>query len=322
MSLRHFVLCLSLSAGLSGNVFATQISASPEEKFELAIQHAKRSETEPLSEVRNFLEQSANEGFIPAQKRLAEDYIQGLYGSVSYSQAIYWLASIALNDPLDQGYLLASFIHNHQRDITSDDLIEAWYQLAAKKNKEAESAYNRFLEQRFNQLRAKQVSEIAQLDKKAEEEIIQPNYAKNENTLLTELLLVICISGLLLGGSLLGYKRHKQNRGHQLVQAANQTQTLNSKVKELEFTNKQLKHQIENVFKEYKKTKAELDHHKLELAYAMFGYTLPLTPEPQALKKRYRQLCKIYHPDSCGSEEEMKRLNQALKIITQNVTKP
>ncbi|MDF5305812.1 DnaJ domain-containing protein, partial [Vibrio parahaemolyticus] len=41
----------------------------------------------------------------------------------------------------------------------------------------------------------------------------------------------------------------------------------------------------------------------------------------QAVKLRYRQLSKLYHPDTRGSEEEMKRLNQAFKIISQNVTK-
>ncbi|MGP8304770.1 J domain-containing protein [Vibrio sp. YIC-376] len=321
MSFRHFVLCLTLSASLSGNVFATQIPASPAKQFELATQLAKSTESESLSKVRDLLEQSANQGFIPAQKQLAKDLIQGLNGSVSYSQAIYWLTSIAVDDPADHGYLLANFLQSHQHGISTDDVIEAWYQLAAKKNKEAEVAYHHFLEQRFNQLRAKQISEIDELDKRAEKEVIPQNYLDKENTLLTVPFLAIGISGLLLGAGLLSYRMHKQNREHLSVQDANQTQRLSSKIKELESINNQLKRQLEKVFKEYKKTKTESDHRTLELACAMFGYTLQSIPEAQAIKLRYRQLCRIYHPDSRGNEEEMKRLNQALKTITQNVTK-
>ncbi|MBO0237122.1 DnaJ domain-containing protein, partial [Vibrio parahaemolyticus] len=40
-----------------------------------------------------------------------------------------------------------------------------------------------------------------------------------------------------------------------------------------------------------------------------------------AIKLRYRQLSKLYHPDTRGSEEEMKRLNHAFKLVSQNVTK-
>jgi len=36
---------------------------------------------------------------------------------------------------------------------------------------------------------------------------------------------------------------------------------------------------------------------------------------------RYKQLCKIYHPDLKGSDEEMKRLNSALKIILTSVNR-
>ncbi|MCA2423170.1 J domain-containing protein, partial [Vibrio alginolyticus] len=39
------------------------------------------------------------------------------------------------------------------------------------------------------------------------------------------------------------------------------------------------------------------------------------------VKLRNRHLSKLYHPDTRGSEEEMQRLNQAFKIISQNVTK-
>ncbi|MEF1301651.1 J domain-containing protein, partial [Vibrio owensii] len=96
---------------------------------------------------------------------------------------------------------------------------------------------------------------------------------------------------------------------------------LETQVKELQFANKQLKRQLEKVFKEFKKIKGQSENQKLLVACAMFGYTPQTIPDSKAVKLRYRQLSKLYHPDSRGSEEEMKLLNQAFKTISQNVTK-
>ncbi|MBR9789129.1 MAG: J domain-containing protein [Vibrionaceae bacterium] len=281
-----------------------------------------KTDSTPPAEIRYWLEQSANQGYLPAQKQLAEDLTQGLTGSVSYPQAAYWFSSIALSDPTDGGYALASFLEMHQKNITTDDLIEAWYQLAAKQNKDAETAYNHFLEQRFNQLRAKQVAAITELDQSVAEALpIQSNRNNQAKGLSVETILAIGICGLMLIAGWFGYKKQQRNRKLQLVDEYNRTRQLDLQVKELEFTNRQLNHQLEQVFREFKKAKSESAPHDLTIACAMFGYTPNSLPEPQAIKLRYRQLSKLYHPDARGSEAEMKRLNKAFRIITQNVTK-
>lgn len=56
------------------------------------------------------------------------------------------------------------------------------------------------------------------------------------------------------------------------------------------------------------------------MACAVFGYSPEQIPNQTAIKRRFRQLSKIYHPDSGGADQEMKRLNQALKIISQQHT--
>ncbi|CAE6897159.1 COG0790 FOG TPR repeat [Vibrio sp. B1FLJ16] len=317
MSIRTIVFGLILSAGLSGNLCASQTPTSPEQQF----QYAQQSATNSKEEVRYWLEQSAKQGYLPAQKQLARDFESGLTGPASSSLAIYWLTSIALNDPQDHGYLLASYLEKNQKDISINELIEAWYQLSSIHNPQAEAAYNQLLEQRFDQLRAKQVSEIEELDKKS---VVQHELLprSDEEPYISQLkpLMAFGIMSLIAGVGWIGYRRQRDTQLVRSAREATQTQQLDMKIKELEFTNKQLKRQLEKVFREFKKTKSQSDNHKFELACAIFGYTPQTLPESKAIKLRYRQLSKLYHPDSRGSEEEMKRLNQAFRLITQNVT--
>ncbi len=316
MPIRTTVFSLILSACISGNLFASQTLASPEQQFKYAQQLATNSE----AEVRYWLEQSAKQGYLPAQKQLALDFSEGLTGPASSAQAIYWLTSIALNDPQDHGYSLASFLDEHQQNLSIAELIEAWYQLSSVHNPQAEAAYNQLLEQRFNQLRAKQVSEIEELDKKSAIQYeLLPRSADEPSISQLKPFMAFGIMILIAGMGWIGYGRHKNSQINRSAREATQTQQLNMKVKKLEFTNKQLKRQLEKVFSEFKKARSQSDNHKLELACAMFGYTPQALPELKAIKLRYRQLSKLYHPDSRGSEEEMKRLNQAFQIITENV---
>ncbi|HCE4788371.1 TPA: J domain-containing protein [Vibrio parahaemolyticus] len=324
MSFKTIALSFTLSSCLSISAFASQAPTSPAEQFELAQQLALSPKSDSPSDVRYWLEQSASQGYLPAQKQLAEDYSRGLTGAVNYSQATYWFTSVALNDPRDRGFLLADFVQHHQKDITTSDLVEAWYQLASNTNPQAEEAYNHYLEERFNQLRAKQVSEIVELDKEATKEELpvapQSTVTSDNGTIMWLAIggLVIALAGF---GGWVTLRKQQRALAALSSQEANQTQQLDAKVKELEFTNKQLKRQLEKVFKEFKKTRSQSDNHKVAVACAMFGYTPQTIPDNQAVKLRYRQLSKLYHPDTRGSEEEMKRLNQAFKIISQNVTK-
>ncbi|NOH67721.1 J domain-containing protein [Vibrio rotiferianus] len=325
MSFRTIALTLTLSACLTSTAFASQSPTQPEAQFDLAQQLALKPNPDSPSDVRYWLEQAARQSYIPAQKLLAEDYARGLTGNVDFTQATYWFTSVALNDPTDRGFLLADFVQHHQNRISTEDLLEAWYQLAALKNPQAEEAYNQFLEERFNQLRAKQVSEIVELDKTATHEEAQ-DIAAFEQEQKAETTNIWYASGalglsVLIGGFAFGYRRHNKKVEANIAHESSQSLQLETQVKELQFANKQLKRQLEKVFKEFKKIKGQSDNQKLAIASATFGYTPQRIPDSKAVKLRYRQLSKLYHPDSRGSEDEMKRLNQAFKIISQNVTK-
>lgn len=325
MSFRTIALTLTLSACLTSTAFASQSPTQPEAQFDLAQQLALKPNPDSPSDVRYWLEQAARQSYIPAQKQLAEDYARGLTGNVDFAQATYWFTSVALNDPTDRGFLLADFVQHHQNRITTEDLLEAWYQLAALKNPQAEEAYNQFLEERFNQLRAKQVSEIVELDKTATHEEAQDisAFEQEQKAETTNIWYASGALGLsvLIGGFAFGYRRHNKKVEANIAHEASQSLQLQTQVKELQFANKQLKRQLEKVFKEFKKIKGQSDNQKLAIASATFGYTPQRIPDSKAVKLRYRQLSKLYHPDSRGSEDEMKRLNQAFKIISQNVTK-
>ncbi|WP_440890079.1 J domain-containing protein [Vibrio sp. WZ-1] len=325
MSFRTIALTLTLSACLTSTAFASQSPTQPESQFDLAQQLALKPNPDSPSDVRYWLEQAARQSYIPAQKQLAEDYARGLTGNVDFAQATYWFTSVALNDPTDRGFLLADFVQHHQNRITTEDLLEAWYQLAALKNPQAEEAYNQFLEERFNQLRAKQVSEIVELDKTATHEEAQDiaTFEQEQKAETTNIWYASGALGLsvLIGGFAFGYRRHNKKVAANIAHEASQSLLLETQVKELQFSNKQLKRQLEKVFKEFKKIKGQSDNQKLAIACATFGYTPQNIPESKTVKLRYRQLSKLYHPDSRGSEDEMKRLNQAFKIISQNVTK-
>lgn len=324
MSVKTSALLCLFSLSFSGYSLASQAPIDPIEQYEYAQQLLASNKAEASPEMRYWLEQSANQGYLPAQKQLANDFAEGIYGEKNETQALYWLTSIALNDPTDRGFLLADFIQRNPDKVTASQLTEALYQMASQHNPAAEQAYNQLLEQRFNQLRAKQVSQIKSLDKKAEQTqeeksttIAKPNVEYSQFLWLIWLAAILIISGL----SFLVIKKHKQNRKALEAKEENQNQRMAAKVKELEFTNKQLKRQLEKVFKEFKKSKTQAENHKLSVACAMFGYTPQHIPDLQAIKLRYRQLSKLYHPDTRGSEEEMKRLNHAFKLVSQNVTK-
>ncbi|MFB1053634.1 J domain-containing protein [Vibrio diabolicus] len=324
MSVKTSALLFLFSLCFSGYSLASQAPNDPIEQYEYAQQLLASNKAEASTETRYWLEQSANQGYLPAQKQLANDFAEGIYGEKNETQALYWLTSIALNDPTDRGFLLANFIQRNQDKVTASQLTEALYQMASQHNPAAEQAYNQLLEQRFNQLRAKQVSQIKSLDKKAEQTqeeksttIAKPNVEYSQFLWLIWLAAILIISGL----SFLVIKKLKQNRKALEAKEESQNQRMAAKVKELEFTNKQLKRQLEKVFKEFKKSKTQAENHKLSVACAMFGYTPQHIPDLQAIKLRYRQLSKLYHPDTRGSEEEMKRLNHAFKLVSQNVTK-
>lgn len=74
-------------------------------------------------------------------------------------------------------------------------------------------------------------------------------------------------------------------------------------------------------FRDFRNTNFQGNFHtksKLEEAKEFFGFSH--TPRKEEVKKRYKELAKLYHPDlNSGSDEKMKKLNEYKDILMQSV---
>ncbi|MGR4998558.1 hypothetical protein [Vibrio celticus] len=288
--------------------------------------------------------QSAENGNPNAQFRLGEWHLAGKGVEQSNKLALEWFIKAALQGnqraPIEVAKLYESSL---EQDLLQPlDKAQLWYEAALKDNPQAEDGYNRILEAQFNQQRAKQISSIEQLDDSIDSEIdtrqglsqhvqssqMQSNQASRSNlsssnltssdyligTALAVLISIISIIATLV----ISRKRQALKSGD----SRQQQQSLEAQLSSKDMTIKQQKRQLHTMFHELKKQKNSKGLSNLQVACALFGYTPSSIPDQKSIKIRYKQLSKIYHPDGHGCDEEMKRLNNALKTILQNVTKP
>ncbi len=282
-----------------------------------------------------WLEQSATSGNQEAARSLASIYLEDPEDTKQTDRALYWLTTLSV---LGDTQAQVQIGHIYEK-LNQLDQAKIWYQVAATRSENAQIGYERILEKQFNAQRAKQVSSIDHLEETVEpptgEVKHQPDATSkrddsNDGFIYASLLL----GCLLVSGSVWHKKKIKQ-----LTQPSNsldsqsrqQSQSLQNRLKTQEKTIKQQKRQLETLYHQFKKLQASKgspsksqpspQEHKIALACALFGFQPTQLPETQEIKSRYKQLCKIYHPDRQGTEEEMKRLNNALKIVLSIVNK-
>lgn len=80
MSVKTSALLCLFSLSFSGYSLASQAPNDPIEQYEYAQQLLASNEAEASPETRYWLEQSANQGYLPAQKQLANDFAKGING--------------------------------------------------------------------------------------------------------------------------------------------------------------------------------------------------------------------------------------------------
>nr|WP_146457065.1 tetratricopeptide repeat protein [Vibrio splendidus] len=287
--------------------------------------------------------QSADNGNANAQFRLAELYLSGTGVEQSNKLALEWFIKSALQGNKHASVEVAKIYESSlEKDLLQPlDAAQLWYEAALKDNPNAEGGYNRVLEAQFNQQRAKQISSIEQLDDSIDSEIdtsqgqsqqvlsnqMQSNQAKRSNLSSSNLTssdymigvaLALLIATLSISATLIISRKRQVLKSGELNQ---QQQTLEAQLSAKDFTIKQQKRQLQTIYNELKKQKSNKGLNALQVACALFGYTPSSIPDQKSIKIRYKQLSKIYHPDGHGCDEEMKRLNNALKTILQNVTK-
>ncbi|CAH7016842.1 conserved hypothetical protein [Vibrio chagasii] len=281
--------------------------------------------------------QSAENGNADAQFRLAELYLAGTGGEPNNKLALEWFIKTALQGNKRATLEIAKLYESSpEHELLSPlDAAQLWYEAALPNNPDAEDGYNRVLEAQFNQQRAKQISSIEQLDEGIGSEIdnsqgasqqiqsnqVQSNLSSSSLTgsdymigaALALLIVIVSISATLV-----------ISRKREILKSSDlgtQKQALEAQLSEKNRAIKQQKRQLQTMFNELKKQKGQKSSNNLQLACALFGYTPSSIPNQKSIKVRYKQLSKIYHPDGQGCDEEMKRLNSALKTILQSVTK-
>ncbi|MEC7940573.1 MAG: hypothetical protein VX212_08675 [Pseudomonadota bacterium] len=281
--------------------------------------------------------QSAKNGSANAQFKLAELHLAGTDGKPDNKLALEWFIKAALQGNKRATVEIAKLYESspEQALLSPLDAAQLWYEAALPDNPDAEDGYNRVLETQFNQQRAKQISSIEQFDDGISSEIdnsqglsqqIQPNqvqsnlFSSNLNgsdymigTVLVLLTVIMSISATLV------ISRKRQTLKSSAL--GMQKQVLETQLSEKNRTIKQQKRQLQTMLNELNKQKGQKSSNNLQLACALFGYTPSSIPNQKNIKVRYKQLSKIYHPDGQGCDEEMKRLNSALKTILHSVTK-
>lgn len=330
--LRTTVWILSLI--LSGSVLSAPSTelinqanqGDPDAQYQLALAYQENANNAQNSQDAFYwLHQAANNDNKLAMLPLAQAYFNGTGTEVDTSQGLYWLTKLAVSGDAQAQYQLGKRYQQLNLQPTPLDNAQLWFHIASESLPEAEQAYSTILEQKFNQQRAKQVSAISQIDKLIDQQIdsssqtesVEPEQIKNDY-----LLIAIAVLLLLAITALFRIVKLRQNKatvatptgGHLEKQLEEKNVTLKKQKKQLDMIYRELKRLQQN-----QNTQAQTQ--RFELACALFGFTPSQVPDEKSIKVRYKQLSKIYHPDMKGSEDEMKRLNSALKIIIQYVNR-
>ena len=353
--LRFFILLSVLASFVTHadniNTLITQAQANNvQAQYALALEY-QQGKTTPrdLAEALYWFEKAAQAGNSKAMGQVADAYLNGLGTNKDPQQGLYWLTKLALTgSPQAQTALGQYYQALKNGSVNAQSLAQLWLHIASANDPKAQAQYDQLLEDKFNAQRARQVASINQLEQAvsdAEPSNEQNQTVDNESTAHSAnqdnghaakdyilLGVFICI----MVGVIVWLRRKKQQRALQLQAEHTEKQSQNKKVNDQQLLLKRQKKQLETIFREVKRLQGENQklqtqlaqtpksapppppvpaNQKLALACAVLGFSPNQIPNEKALKIRYKQLSKIYHPDMKGSEEEMKRLNNAMKIV-------
>lgn len=329
MIIASVMLSLSAHADLS-ELISQANQGDRNAQYQLAIDYQSGQNT-PVSQDDAFywFQQAAESGHPAAMIQLANTYLSGSGTEKDIDKALLWLTKAFATGNQDAAIQIGQLYESLNRSPAPQTMAEIWYHTVAGSNPKAEQLYTQKLEQKFNQQRARQVSSIEQLESTIDQSATSQeptatttSHTQNQTESLMSDYLFIILFVLIIVALLSVYRYVKQTRRQQLTQ---EQEKLTTQLNEQSGVVKQQKRQLDKLYRELKKLQStqatQSQDHKLALACAMFGFHPSQLPDERHVKIRYKQLSKIYHPDMKGSEEEMKRLNGALKIIISYVNK-
>ncbi|MCE0492672.1 tetratricopeptide repeat protein [Vibrio salinus] len=321
------VLLLLISTGAFGNNFNEQLEKArqndPQAQYDVASYYLFKKDNDAQNSklALYWFETAAENGNQKAQAFLAQEYQQGLLAKKNNQLAVYWLTVLAFEGQDSAKLELAHFFKTHPNPKL--DFTELWLRIAAKHSAEGEKEYSKYLETKFNERREEQLSDSQQIES-AFEQTDNTGMSGNKNIKAASgdkitsdwlfwLLMLVPIGVFFAAIHLFKTTTHLKQQISQHHSSVDQHRS------SLENKIQKQKQQINLLFKELKRSKSSAEKQKLSQACATFGYTTTSIPDKHKIKIRYKQLSKIYHPDMKGSDEEMQRLNQALKIILSQI---
>ncbi len=327
--LRATIYALSLSLTLTAQAEISperQNQANknnPEAQYQQALRYLENNTEKDFTEAFYWLQQAAEHHHQPAMEQLAEMYLNGIGTTQDTLQGLYWLTKLATTGNVQAQYKLGSTFASMKHSPLPIDMAQVWFHTASESSPQAEQAYASILQEKFNQQRAKQVSAITELDNSDPPTATVPDEAQTTTPYLGsnhyDLNPIIVFIALLLFAISTGYTVHiYQRKDSQLIDRASTKAAVDN-----EALIKRQKQQLEILYRELKRLKQEqiqnTTSQEYPLACAVFGYNPTQVPAEKSVKTRYKQLSKIYHPDTQGSDEEMKRLNSALTILLKEI---
>lgn len=213
---------------------------------------------------------------------------------------------------------LGRWYQNHKQPIAAENLAYIWFASLTPFIPEAEQGYEHLLEQRFNQQRARQIAKFKQLEQQ-EIEPIQPSSSsiapkialtKPQPSYRAELLFVFAV---LVNACALFFIYRRANKTPPNTPKVSSS-TLAAMTKKIMTQTQQLQQQqqqIEQLQQELLLNARSMPNQDYALACALLGFAAHDKLTLTGLKKRYKQLSLLYHPDKQGNDEQMKRLNHA-----------
>ncbi|WGW01896.1 J domain-containing protein [Vibrio sp. YMD68] len=303
-------------------------------QFQLANLYANSASETDLEQAFYWYQQAASNNHTQAHFTLATYYLKGIGTEPDLTQAVFWLTKLSTTGNVDAQLALATIYEQTADQVENLDMAEIWYLVAQPNSELAVEGYSRVLEAKFNQRKAQQVSSLDQLDIAFEPQQTDVNHTSdqtpviNHHTNPTYILIVLIIVAASIITFL--YNRRRRAKSDHATKATKATKAENDQKRRLIESNqaqaliiKQQKKQIETIYRQFKKLQQaspkNANDQKLNTACAMFGFTSTKLPDQKTIKVRYKQLSKLYHPDLRGTDDEMKRLNNALKIILTHI---
>lgn len=258
--------------------------------------------------------EDANTGNPIAQLELGRTY----YSENKLKQAHFWYLNSIQNGNKQALAEIGKLFEDHaNKPIDNLILAENWFELGNEQGiPEAEEGYSRVLEAQFNRVREKQVSSIAILDQAADEALSNQNNQNNisvanDNKIPYEVLIFISTIALFI--LVITVRRFfRQKKESKLGTYEHQLSENRRKIRSLQ---SHLNKAHEQLTKLQRHSQLQSKDQSYNLACSLLGFNPNRVPDEKSIKLRYKKLSRIYHPDAGGSEDEMKRLNAAVKIV-------